>query len=125
MENAELKYELMIIISMDNGLQEAKKTLESIKKQLQADGKIFFEDVWGERDLAYTMKKQDKGFYAVYNFSFNPEKVSELETNLRLDTQVIRHLLIKVPFKYEPKSLADFEKEKVEADIEKETEKKA
>jgi ribosomal protein S6 len=112
MENSEFKYELMVIFSLDKGLAAAKKELESVKKQLSKHGEIFFEDIWGERDLGYTIKKQNKGFYAVFDFSFDPAEIKELETGMRLSPEVIRHLLVKIPFKYEPKTFVEMSKEK-------------
>jgi small subunit ribosomal protein S6 len=110
MNNAENKYELMVIINSEIGQDAVKKRLTALKKQLNEHGEVFFEDVWGEKDLGYPMKGKTKGSYAVYNFSFEPAEIKELEMSLKLDNEVIRHLLIKTPFKYEPKSLADIEK---------------
>ncbi len=126
MTEGNYKYELMVILSLDNGLDAAKKLYEATKKQISKHGEIFFEDVWGEKDLAYPMNKHEKGFYAVLNFSFEPAEIKEFETGLRLDPDVIRHLIVKIPMKYEPKTLAQLAEAKekqVEAE-EKETAKK-
>ncbi len=107
MADTDNKYELMVIIDMGIGQAGVEKRLESIRKNLSKSGKIFFEDLWGERDLAYKMKGHSKGYYAVFDFSFEPDKLKELETGLRLDTEVIRHLIVRLPIKYEPKSLEE------------------
>ncbi len=105
MANTGNKYELMVIIDSGIGQASIDKRLESIKKQLSKHGEIFFEDVWGERDFGYTIKGRDKGHYAVYGFTFEGQELKELETSLRLEPEVIRHMIVKVPLKYEPKSL--------------------
>lgn len=107
MKKEDIKYELMVIVSSEIGSAAVNKRLAAIKKSLEKHGEVFFEDVWGERDLAYTIKKQDKGHYAVFNFTYKPEKLLELETMLRLEPEVLRHLIIKLPLKYTPKTLAE------------------
>jgi ribosomal protein S6 len=109
MAESENKYELMVIVDPGIGLAGVEKRLESIRKQISKSGKIFFEDIWGERDLAYTMKGHKKGHYAIFDFTFEGDKLKEFETGLTLDPEVIRHLIVKLPLKYEPKSLEDIQ----------------
>ena len=118
------QYELMIIINPEIGQDAVKTKLSGLKKELEQHGEVFFEDLWGERDLAYPMSGKSKGYYAVFDFYFDPKEIKELENGLRLDVEVLRYLTVKLPLKYEPKSLADFEAEKAakaeEAEVEKE-----
>ena len=53
-------------------------------------------NVWGRRALAYAIGKQTDGIYIQFNFQLTPNETRELERNLRLDEQVIRHLLIRL-----------------------------
>ena len=99
------KYELMVIVDTGIGQANIQKRLDSIKKTMNKHGEIFFEDIWGEKDLAYPMKKASKGYYAVFGFSFDPTELLEFETGLRLEPEVIRHMIVKLPLKYEPKTL--------------------
>jgi len=102
-----INYELIVIIDSGIGQLAVDKRLESIRKRIKKHGEIFFEDIWGERDLAYTMKGNDKGYYAVFDFSFEPDQLKEFETSLRLEPEVIRHLTVRLPLKYEPKTMED------------------
>ncbi len=120
MTESDNKYELMVIVDMSIGQAKIDKRLESIRKQINKDGKIFFEDIWGERDLAYTIKKMDRGYYAVFNFTFDTAEMKEFETSLRLETEILRHLIVKLPLNYEPQSLEDLQNAHLE---EKEAEK--
>ncbi|MBP7058572.1 30S ribosomal protein S6 [Candidatus Gracilibacteria bacterium] len=106
------KYELMVIINPDVGENGAKARLNEIKKMIVADdGQIFFEDVWGLRDMAYRIKKHDRGFYAVLDFVIDPEKIHEMNATLRIEPELIRHMIVNLPFTYEPKSFAVVEEE--------------
>ena len=50
----------------------------------------------GRRQLAYSILNRNKGHYAIYQLEGPAEGALELETKLKYDTSVIRHLLLKV-----------------------------
>ena len=80
MDNTEnSKYEIMVILLPDLGEEGSKKELDEIRSLItENEGEIYHEDVWGIRDFAYKMKKQEQGFYAVFNFTLGPEKVRKM-----------------------------------------------
>ena len=47
----------------------------------------------GRRRLAYPIRKYRDGFYALYHFNLDPSGIEEVERELRLNTQVLRHLI--------------------------------
>lgn len=109
-ENAETKYELMLIMVPDLSQDDMDKELKKIKKQItDLKGEIYHEDNWDVRDLAYLIKKHDKGYYVILYFTFPSESIKELEKDLFLNKKVLRHLFVKSPKGYEIKKLADFE----------------
>jgi small subunit ribosomal protein S6 len=57
-------------------------------------GKISKEDIWGRRKLCYTIKKQDFATYVTIYFSLPADKARELEREIRLETTVIRQLMM-------------------------------
>ncbi len=119
-QNEELeKYELMLILMADLSQDDTEKELKKIKKLItDATGEIYHEDIWDVRDLAYTIKKQDKGYYVIFYFTLSETKhVPEMERELRINNMVIRHLLVKSPKNYEIKKLADFEVVKEERKV--------
>ena len=120
-----VKYELMVIIRPDLATDAINARLEDIRKLLVAKkgeetGEIFYEDIWGMRDLSYRIKKHDRGYYAVFDFTADPSAIKELELTLNLEPEVLRHMFVKLPFTYEPKSYAVIvEEEKVEKPADK------
>ncbi len=109
------KYELMVIVNPDIGDVAAKDRFNEIKKMLlAAEAEIFFEDVWGMRDFMYPIKKHRRGWYAVLDFVIDPQKLKEIDGTLRIENEVLRHMLVCLPFSYEPKSYAVLEETKVE-----------
>lgn len=51
-------------------------------------------DQWGRRQLAYPIRKQSAGYYVVAQFSSGPDPLPEYERLLKLDDDLLRHLLV-------------------------------
>ena len=51
---------------------------------------------WGRRKLAYPIKRFAEGNYVLTQLKLEPALTKELEANLRLSKEVLRHLLIKL-----------------------------
>src|SRR5262249_34197733 len=54
-------------------------------------------DNWGKRRLAYDIRKQREGTYAVFEAKAEPSMVKELERQLRLNENVLRFLSTRGP----------------------------
>lgn len=89
------KYELMFIVKTTME-QSAASTLANSYKKLITDekGEVTNFKEMGQRKLAYEIKKQTNGFYFLINFSANTDTIKELDRRLRLDENVIRHMII-------------------------------
>jgi len=80
-----------------------------------------------KRKMAYYVKKNKFGFYCLFNFSSEPENIKEIETYLRMNNNVLRHLIIQAnPMsKEERKELEKlFTRKRAEQEKEKGREKK-
>ncbi len=88
------KYEIMYILKAD--LAEAAIKDEETKLQgiIEAQGgKVTDTKDWGVRDLAYSIKKQKKGYYVVLKVSADEACLSEFDRLAKLNNNVIRHLI--------------------------------
>ena len=54
---------------------------------------------WGKRRLAYDIRKQREGTYAVFEVSAEPSTVKEFERQLRLNENILRFLSTRVPIR--------------------------
>ncbi len=91
------KYEMMFIVKTAMESDAASKIANSYKK-LVSDLKgdvTTFKDM-GQRKLAYPIKKEINGFYYVMNFSATSEIIKELDRKIRLDENVLRHMIIRL-----------------------------
>lgn len=112
-------YEMMVILPGDMTQNEAMKHLEVVKGYISENGGAVTEElIWGKRDLAYTIKKNNVGFYAIYHFTMEGrDGMHELKNELRLDQKVMRELIMKISDEY---TFAEFESEATKAATEKE-----
>ena len=107
----QIKYELMLILKPDLSEDDIDKHLKEIKKLIKdSTGELYHEDLWDVRNLAFTIKKYDKGYYAIYYFTLSDtQKIATMEEELLLNNVVLRHLLVKSPKNYEIKKLSELE----------------
>lgn len=49
---------------------------------------------WGKRSLAYPIRGKETGYYVVTQFEAPTTTLSEFERAIKLDEQVIRHLVV-------------------------------
>lgn len=104
------KYELLLIFTPEMPASTFEKEINDLKNFLKEhEGVLFFEDVWGLRKFAYYVKKFAEGYYAILYFHAGPEMVTELKTNVRLNTRVLRHLLVTLPDNFEAKKFTEEE----------------
>lgn len=80
-----------------------EKELTELRKLIQDSTKgISHEDNWGKKDFAYSIKKQARGHYVVFTFNATPDEIAELRANVKLDQNILRHMLITIPDDYDP-----------------------
>ena len=78
--------------------EEVAALLAQLGEQFKALGaEVGKVDNWGKRRLAYDIRKQREGTYAVFEAKAEPSMVKELERQLRLNENVLRFLSTRVP----------------------------
>lgn len=59
-------------------------------------GSITEVNQWGRRKLAYPIENFMEGNYVLTQFKMEPKQTAELEANLRLTEEILRHLLVRL-----------------------------
>ena len=59
-------------------------------------GSVTKREYWGLRNLAFRMKKNRKGHYVLMNISAPAAAVAEMERNMRINEDVLRHMTVRV-----------------------------
>ena len=88
-------YETMFVLSVANGEEATAAMVEKVKALVSANGTLDSVDEWGKRKLAYAINYETEGYYALYNFSSEPEFPAELSRVLNITDGVLRSLIIK------------------------------
>ena len=80
--------------------EEVAALLEQLGEQLKTLGaEVTKVDNWGKRRLAYDIRKQREGTYAVLEVSAEPSMVKEFERQVRLNENVLRFVSTRVPIR--------------------------
>lgn len=62
----------------------------------QNSGEVVCSEYCGLRSLAYPIKKNQKGHYYIIQMKTSAKCVHELENTMRLNEDIIRHLIVRV-----------------------------
>lgn len=87
-------YQLVLVLRKSLSEANRKKLLETIKEWIKG-AKFTKEDEWGEKPLAYTIKREDSAFFVNYLFEVKDELSKDFERKLMANEDVLRHLLLR------------------------------
>jgi small subunit ribosomal protein S6 len=91
------EFDFTIITRGDITDGDHAKVLSGYEALMTKDGgEIIKKDEWGNRKLAFPIKKTFRGFYVNYDFVGTPENVAEMERLMRIDDNVLRHLIVRI-----------------------------
>jgi len=89
-------YEMVVIISPEVTTEKLEATIDNISRLITGKGGAISDiERWGKRRLAYPIKHFVEGSYVLTRFKMKPAFGKELEANLEISEEVLRHLLIK------------------------------
>jgi len=90
-------YELVLIISPEVLEEKFDTVIDSVSQFITGKGGIISDvEQWGKRRLAYPIKHFEEGSYVLSRFKLKPTLSKELEANLQISEEILRHLLIKL-----------------------------
>jgi len=96
-------YELMFIVHPDNAGDAFTAVIDKYKGVLAQQGcELLKTEEWGERKLAYPIKKQGRGSYVLCYFRAQPGVIDEIERRLRIDDNVMRFIVVQREKGFEP-----------------------
>ncbi|MGC9349865.1 MAG: 30S ribosomal protein S6 [Anaerolineae bacterium] len=90
-------YELMFIVNPELAEEELDTLLQRVQRYLDdANARVFSFKSWGLRRLAYIIQGHREGRYYLVHFAADSETINNLDRNLRLIENIIRHLITKL-----------------------------
>ncbi len=82
------KYELTLLL-------KKSEEVDLIKQLLTSNGvNIIKEEKWGEKTLAYPIKKNRTAFFYNFLIEIPKEKVNNLKRKLNFEEKILRYLLL-------------------------------
>ena len=90
------KYEAVIVLNpnLSSKVDNFKKDFEKLLKD-NSFSIVKTEDI-GRRQLAYSIANHNKGHYILFNLEGDPSKLLEIETKIKYNESIIRHLFLVV-----------------------------
>ena len=90
-------YEHVYLARQDITTQQVESITKSIEDIVKKDGgSIDKVEYWGLRQLAYKIKKNRKAHYTLMNINASSDTLKELDRQISLNENILRHLTVKV-----------------------------
>ena len=90
-------YEHVFLARQDISAQQVEALLQEFRTLLEGrGGSVAKTEYWGLKSLAFRIKKNRKAHYALMNIDAPHDAVNELERQMRLSTDIIRFLTVRV-----------------------------
>ena len=96
MEKVINSYEGMFIVTLANGEEAAKVTVNKFTSLVAANAEVVEIDEWGKRRFAYPINDMNEGYYTVVTFKSEGAFPAELQRLMNIDETVLRAMVIRL-----------------------------
>ncbi len=111
------RYETVVILMPEVG-DDDRASMEKRWTDIiaQFKGELIKMDDWGQKKLAYDIKKESRGHYLFLDYcTAGADLIKELERVLRLEDNVLKYMTVKVSEKVDIEAIREQEKSEEEA----------
>ena len=89
-------YEIMFILSTQLTAEEKQAKVKFVEETLaKSEAAEIKTEVWGERKLAYPIKKKENGYYVLTTFQIDGIKLAEVEARLNIEESILKYMIVK------------------------------
>ena len=89
------RYETFVIIDPDLSQEQREPLIGRVEELItQMDGFLVKTDDWGERKLAYDIKKKGRGYYVRFDYCGLAPLVNEIERFFRIDDRALKYMTV-------------------------------
>lgn len=92
------EYEVTVILRPDIDEEARAQLVERVETWLhhgEAEDDKPVADHWGQRTLAYPIKKFTEGYYVFFQANLDSERIGEIERNMIYADDILRHLIVR------------------------------
>jgi small subunit ribosomal protein S6 len=105
-ESGMRQYETLYILKPSLPEEEYEEAIANFNGIIEKNqGVMIKTDKWGERSLAYELKKFNKGFYVLLEYCGDAALTKELERLFRLEDKVLKYQTVKLSDRADPAAL--------------------
>lgn len=87
-------YELVYVVKPNSDEETREAVLNKVKEVVATAGEVVKVDIWGNKKLAYPIAKFNEGHYVLVNFNSAVDVPKEIDRNLKINENVIRHMIV-------------------------------
>lgn len=88
-------YESLYIVKTDLSDEKIEQVIEAVSKLVEEEGGSIIElSLWGKKRLAYPMRKQKYGFYALLRFSAAKTVPEKLTRHFRFNENILKGIIV-------------------------------
>ncbi|MDB4829198.1 30S ribosomal protein S6 [Gammaproteobacteria bacterium] len=118
------KYEAVLILNpnLSSKVEEFKTEFNKLLSDNSFKA-VKLEDI-GRRQLAYSINNHNKGHYLLMNLEGEPSKLLEIETKIKYNESIIRHIILTVNNHSEEESVLMAESKNKRSDINETSQRK-
>jgi small subunit ribosomal protein S6 len=99
-------YETLYIINPELADDDYRDVISKFNSHIEQNKGVLVKlDEWGKKTLAYEVKKFDKGYYVLLNYCGDPDIITSLNREFKLDERVLKYQTIKLSDKADPEAL--------------------
>ena len=89
------RYETFVIVDPDLSQEQREQVVQRVEDLItQMDGYLVITDEWGERKLAYDIKKRSRGYYVRFDYCGLSPLVNEIERFFRIDDRALKYMTV-------------------------------
>ncbi|RRD38426.1 30S ribosomal protein S6 [Leptotrichia sp. OH3620_COT-345] len=89
-------YEIMFILSTQLTEEEKKAGVTLVEETLTKAGAVELKtEIWGDRKLAYPIKKKENGYYVLTLFQIDGTKLPEVEAKLNITESILKYMIVR------------------------------
>ena len=100
------KYETAILFDPELPEEQRKEFLAKLAGVVASyQGEVLKQDDWGNRKLAYSIRKKVNAYYTFLLYTGNRGVVEEVERNIKIFDGILRHLTSRVDIEPKPKAV--------------------
>ena len=89
------RYETFVIIDPELSQDQREPLISRVEELIsQMEGFLVLTDQWGERKLAYNIKKKGRGYYVRFDYCGLAPLVNEIERFFRIDDRALKYMTV-------------------------------